>query len=93
MGNGFLFADRVDANGTPLYEYEIPGVPWTTFFEPETGVAFHGTYWHTNYGTPMSHGCVKMRCEEAKWLFRWTTPVWEPGVVEKRGYGTRVIVR
>jgi lipoprotein-anchoring transpeptidase ErfK/SrfK len=93
MGNGILFSDKVDANGVPVYEYEIPGVPWTTFFEPKTGVAFHGTYWHTNYGTPMSHGCVNMRLEESKWIFRWTTPVWEPGVWEKRGYGTRVIVR
>jgi lipoprotein-anchoring transpeptidase ErfK/SrfK len=93
MGNGQLFPERVDSHGMPIYEYEIPGVPWSAFFEPVTGVAFHGTYWHTNYGTPMSHGCVNMRCEEAKWLFRWTTPVWEPGIWEKRGYGTRVIVQ
>lgn len=84
MGDGFLTAD--------IKAYELPGVPWVTFFEPDTGVAFHGTYWHTNYGTPMSHGCVNMRNEEAKWIFRWTTPVTEPGVWEKRGYGTRVVV-
>lgn len=93
MGNGILFPERIDSNGQPYYEYEIPGVPWTTFFEPKTGVAFHGTYWHTNYGMTMSHGCVNMRTEEAKWLFRWTTPVWHPGVWEERGYGTLVIVR
>ncbi len=29
---------------------ELPGVPWVCFFEPNTGVALHGTYWHTNYG-------------------------------------------
>ncbi|MHB1482204.1 MAG: L,D-transpeptidase family protein, partial [Bellilinea sp.] len=43
-------------------------------------------------GTPRSHGCVNMRSEEAKWLFRWVTPVNEPGTVEQRGYGTRVVV-
>lgn len=83
MGDGQLAAD---------YDYELPGVPWVCFFEPDNGVATHGTYWHTNYGTPMSHGCVNMRTEEAKWLFRWTTPIAEPGDWEKRGYGTRVIV-
>jgi lipoprotein-anchoring transpeptidase ErfK/SrfK len=93
MGNGVLHAEKIDSNGVPQYEYEIPGVPWTSFFEPLTGVAFHGTYWHSNFGTPMSHGCVNMRTDEAKWIFRWTTPVWEPGVWEQRGYGTRVIVR
>ncbi len=85
MGDGTLTAD--------LEAYVIPGVPWVCFFEPKNGVATHGTYWHTNYGTPMSHGCVNMRTEEAKWLFRWTTPVYEPGKWDKIGYGTLVIVR
>lgn len=83
MGDGRLTGNPED--------YELPGVPWTSFFE-ETGVAFHGTYWHTDFGTPRSHGCVNMKTEEAKWLFRWTTPVAEPGVVEARGFGTQVIV-
>lgn len=93
MGNGQLYPERVDENGLPVYSYEIPGVPWTTFFEPNTGVAFHGTYWHTNFGMMMSHGCVNMVTDEAKWLFRWTTPVCKPGTWEERGYGTLVIVR
>ena len=84
MGNGEMTADP-DA-------YEIPGVPWVSFFH-ETGVAFHGTYWHDNYGNEMSHGCVNMRPEEAKWLFRWVTPVSEPTDWEKKGRGTLVIVR
>jgi hypothetical protein len=84
MGDGFLTSD--------INAYELPGVPWCTFFEPTTGVAFHGTFWHTNYGNPMSHGCVNMRPEEAKWLYRWTTPVALSDTVEKRGYGTPVIV-
>ena len=83
MGNGQLTAD--------LEAYELPGVPWTTFFA-EHGVALHGTYWHTNFGMTMSHGCVNMRNEEAKWLYRWTTPVAEPGTWEQRGYGTLVVV-
>ena len=83
MGDGRLTGNPED--------YELPGVPWTSFFE-ETGVAFHGTYWHDDFGTPRSHGCINMRTEEAKWLFRWLTPINEAVDIEKRGYGTRVIV-
>lgn len=84
MGDGQLTAD--------LEAYELPGVPWTTFFAPN-GVAFHGTYWHDNFGMTMSRGCVNMRTEEAKWLFRWTTPVSAPETWEQTGYGTLVIVK
>lgn len=83
MGNGQITSD-VEA-------YELPGVPWTTFFA-EHGVAMHGTYWHTNFGMTMSHGCVNMRNDEAKWIFRWTTPVTAPETWEQVGYGTKVIV-
>jgi hypothetical protein len=68
MGDGGLTSDR-DA-------YELVGVPWVSFFH-NNGVAFHGTFWHDNFGVPMSQGCVNMRNEDAKWLFRWCTPVYE----------------
>jgi lipoprotein-anchoring transpeptidase ErfK/SrfK len=83
MGNGNLFASPED--------YELPGVPWTCFFH-EAGYAFHGTYWHDNFGTPMSRGCVNMRIEEAKWLFRWVRPLHDPNRTYTPGYGTRVII-
>ncbi len=83
MGNGNLFADAED--------YELPGVPWTCFFTSQ-GHAFHGTYWHQNFGTPMSHGCINMRTEDAKWLFRWALPKHEIGHYTNRGYGTLVDV-
>jgi lipoprotein-anchoring transpeptidase ErfK/SrfK len=72
-------------------EYVLPGVPWTSFFD-ENGVAFHGTYWHDNFGVPMSHGCVNMRTAEAQWIFRWTTPVNYGDKQEVVGNGTRVLV-
>lgn len=85
MGDGNITTD--------LDAYELPGVPWTCFFVPKTGVATHGAYWHQNYGTPMSHGCVNMKPEEAKWLFRWTTPaVKSMEKMETIGMGTQVIV-
>jgi hypothetical protein len=81
MGNGNLFADADD--------YELPGVPWTSFFTPQ-GHAFHGTYWHDNFGVPMSRGCINMRTEEAKWLFLWALPKHELGKSYNRGFGTLV---
>lgn len=81
MGNGKM-TDDVNA-------YELPGVPWVCFFD-STGVAFHGTYWHYNFGYKMSHGCINMTIDDAKWLYRWTLPEIEPQVWEQRGYGTSV---
>lgn len=68
--------------------YELPGVPWVCFFETTVGIALHGTWWHNNFGVTMSRGCINLRCPEAKWLFRWTTPVSKPNEVESRGIGT-----
>lgn len=81
-----------DANLTSdLNAYEFPGVPWVTYFH-FTGVAFHGTYWHSDFGRPRSHGCVNMRIEEAQWIYRWTMPVVPPNETIGTGVGTRVIV-
>lgn len=35
------------------------------------GYAIHGTYWHHNFGQPMSHGCVNLTIEDAKWFYDW----------------------
>jgi lipoprotein-anchoring transpeptidase ErfK/SrfK len=50
--------------------YYLPDVPYTMYFYQDYGI--HGTYWHNNFGTPMSHGCVNMVTEEAGWLFNWS---------------------
>lgn len=75
--------------------FSLPGVPWTSFFASPGGYAFHGTYWHNNFGIQMSHGCINMRNEDAKWLFRWTTPNFSEEIEsesdwEVTGLGTRV---
>ena len=51
--------------------YYLPDVPWVMYFYEEYG--FHGTYWHNNFGTPMSRGCVNMRIEDAAWLYDWAS--------------------
>jgi hypothetical protein len=53
--------------------YSTPAVPWCTFISGE-GVAIHGAFWHNDFGERRSHGCINVRPEEAKWIFRWTTP-------------------
>jgi hypothetical protein len=53
--------------------YDLPGVPWVCNFV-ERGVAFHGTYWHNDFGRPRSHGCVNLTPRAAKWIYRWTNP-------------------
>src|SRR5690606_29817338 len=49
--------------------YYLPGVPWVMYFYQ--GYAIHGTYWHSNFGQPMSHGCVNLPTDEAEWFFNF----------------------
>jgi hypothetical protein len=76
-----LMAGGSRALGTYYY---LPNVPFTMYFEGvaadgeriyrSRGYGLHGTYWHNNFGHPMSHGCVNMRTEDAEKLFYWTLP-------------------
>ncbi len=59
--------------------YYLPDVPYVMYFYKSYGI--HGTYWHNNFGRPMSHGCVNMRIPDAEWLYNWST------------YGTLVVVQ
>lgn len=82
MGNGYVTSD--------IRAYELVGVPWNCFFEMKEGIATHGTYWHTNFGTPMSAGCINMTMADAKWIYLWTTPVAAPEDWQKHGFGTPI---
>jgi lipoprotein-anchoring transpeptidase ErfK/SrfK len=66
--------------GTAGGGYDLAGIGWTVLFSTN-GVALHSTFWHNNFGIPMSHGCVNLQPEDAKWLFRWTNPPvsYDPG--------------
>lgn len=55
-----------NADGT---KYKTPNVPWATYFHGD--YAFHGCYWHNNFGRKMSHGCINMRIEDAKALYHF----------------------
>lgn len=51
--------------------YSLPNVPYTMYYD--RGYALHGTYWHNNFGTPMSHGCINLPTAEARWLYSWAS--------------------
>ena len=53
--------------------YHLENVRNVQYFFKDYG--FHGTYWHNNFGTPMSRGCINMTEQDAKWLFDWTSPI------------------
>jgi hypothetical protein len=61
------------SGGTTGGGWDLAGVGWTTFFVGN-GIAIHSTFWHNNFGVPMSRGCVNAQPEDAKWIFRWTRP-------------------
>ena len=80
-------SDRTGANGDELY-----GVPWVSYFT-DTGIAFHGTYWHNNFTRPRSHGCINLPISAAQWIYRWTQPVVPPREQKYVSrYGTKVEV-
>jgi lipoprotein-anchoring transpeptidase ErfK/SrfK len=68
-----MAAGDIASNG-----FDFPGVPWVLYIT-KSGISFHGTYWHNDYGHPRSHGCINLTPQAAKWLYRWTLPSVESG--------------
>lgn len=82
--------------------YNLPNVPYVMFFYNNAitkmrGFSFHGTYWHDNFGHPMSHGCVNMKTADAQTLYEWALPVvsnqkaWST-LADASNHGTRVLI-
>lgn len=80
--------------------YDLPNVPFVMFFQNAQvpgwkGYGIHGTYWHNNFGTPMSHGCINMKTPEAEQLYTWANPPLSGNSVIKvtnENPGTKVII-
>ena len=70
-------ADMRGLNGED--PYSVATVPWTEFFSPEKGLALHTAYWHDQFGTRRSHGCVNLAPRDARWLYFWSDPQVPPG--------------
>jgi hypothetical protein len=82
------------SGGTTGGGWDLAGVAWTTLFVGN-GIAIHSTFWHNNFGVPMSRGCVNARPKDALWIFRWTLPIvpYDPGdITVGMPGGTRVEV-
>jgi hypothetical protein len=65
--------------GQGRYYYYLPNVPYVMYFENEDvpgwrGYGIHGTYWHNDFGTPRSHGCVNVPTNIAEKIYYWATP-------------------
>jgi lipoprotein-anchoring transpeptidase ErfK/SrfK len=59
--------------------YYLPNVQYVMYFYNSEipkwrGYGLHGTYWHSNFGHPMSHGCINMKTEEAQQIYQWASP-------------------
>ena len=62
------------SGGTNQAGWMIPGIGWVSFFYLE-GIAIHSTFWHNNFGEASSHGCINVAPDDAKWIFRWASPI------------------
>lgn len=73
-----LRATRMTGGTGPDY-YDLPNVPYVMYFynnqvPKSEGFGLHGAYWHSNFGHPMSHGCINMRIIDAEKLYNWVSP-------------------
>jgi lipoprotein-anchoring transpeptidase ErfK/SrfK len=91
---GKIAAQRMEGGSRAAGDYyNLPNVQWVQYFYQD--YSFHGTYWHNNFGTPMSHGCVNMTNADAKWLYDWASPTVEDYRWHTTGHddpGTLVVV-
>jgi lipoprotein-anchoring transpeptidase ErfK/SrfK len=55
--------------GTGADRYDLPNVPHVMYFF--RGYGIHGTYWHNNFGRPMSNGCINLPQGAARWMYNW----------------------
>lgn len=68
----FAIGNKYPAQRMTGPDYDLPNVPWVMYFHG--AYAIHGAYWHVNFGTPISHGCINMRIPEAEMLYEWAAP-------------------
>ncbi len=96
-----IFSLHMAANTASDTGYDTMAVSWPVFFNRDAGAAIHAAFWHNDFGVRRSHGCVNAAPEDAKWIFRWTTPFVSLAQSEIRldwpnvggAYSTSVIVK
>lgn len=75
----FRYTKMSGGNPATHTYYYLPNVPFVMFFSnseisESRGFSLHGTYWHNNFGHPMSHGCINMRTQDAEVIYYWSQP-------------------
>ncbi|MFB6277203.1 MAG: L,D-transpeptidase family protein [Halothece sp.] len=61
-------------------DYNLPNVPHVMYYH--RGYAIHGAYWHHQFGTPVSHGCVNLPLPAAEEIYEWI-PMKTPVVIHE----------
>ena len=51
--------------------YRLENVLYTQYYNG--GEALHYAWWHSNFGQPMSYGCINMRLTTARYFWDWAT--------------------
>ena len=70
---GSAATPALPGDGAQDEAYSIEDVAWTMYFSGN--YALHAAFWHDRFGNVRSHGCVNLPPDDARWLFRWATPV------------------
>jgi hypothetical protein len=60
--------------------WDTPNVPFSQLFR-SGGYFIHGAYWHDQFGTVLSHGCVNLPVPFSEWLYYWL-PLYSSVVVQ-----------
>ena len=75
-------------------EYHLD-TPWVMTLEGR--IAMHAAYWHDEFGTARSHGCVNLSPADARYLWEFTAPSMPPGWLRRdeteTNAGTTVRIR
>ncbi len=81
------------SSGALTGPFDLSGIGWTTLFDTN-GAAIHSVYWHNDFGSPLSHGCINCKPEDAKWIWRWSQPSvdYYPGDLINQGWGNSTLV-
>ena len=56
-------------------EFRVENVDWVMYYDRDHGIAIHTAYWHQNFGQPVSHGCINLPHEDARWVYEWSHPL------------------
>ncbi len=85
-------SSTMDGDDDRADSFELRDVPFVQYVH--RGFALHGAYWHHEFGSARSHGCINLGARDASWLFDWTDPPLPEGwhAVQNKERGTVVYV-